>query len=57
MSVAFRRDSDEADPATDRISFTAPLTRTMMGLSVGDLADFNACANAIGIIAVCLIKG
>ena len=44
--------SDEADPATDRITFTAPLARAMMGLSVGDVADCNGKADAIEIIAI-----
>jgi transcription elongation GreA/GreB family factor len=44
--------SDEADPATDRITFTAPLARAMMGLSVGDVADFNEAPDAIEIIAI-----
>ncbi len=44
--------SDEADPAADRITFTAPLARAMMGLAVGDLADFNGAADVIEIIAI-----
>ena len=44
--------SDEADPAIDRITFTAPLARAMMGLSVGDYADFNGQADAIEIIEI-----
>ena len=43
--------SDEADPATDHITFTAPLARAMMGLSAGDVADFNGKVDAIEIIA------
>jgi transcription elongation GreA/GreB family factor len=48
--------SDEADPTTDRITFTAPLARAMMGLSVGDAADFNDHADAIEIIAINAIE-
>ena len=48
--------SDEADPATDRITFTAPLARAMMGLSVGDCADFNGQADAIEIIEISMIE-
>jgi transcription elongation GreA/GreB family factor len=44
--------SDEADPASDRITFTAPLARAMMGLSTGDVADFNGTTDAIEIIAI-----
>ena len=44
--------SDEADPATDRITFTAPLARAMMGLTTGDFADFNGRTDAIEISAI-----
>jgi transcription elongation GreA/GreB family factor len=44
--------SDEANPATDHITFTAPLARAMMGLAVGDVADFGRRADAIEIIAI-----
>jgi transcription elongation GreA/GreB family factor len=44
--------SDEADPATDHITFTAPLARAMMGLAVGDSADFNGQDDAIEIVAI-----
>ena len=47
--------SDEADPATDRITFTAPLARAMMGLSMGDEADFNGQEDAIEIIQISAI--
>ncbi len=46
--------SDEADPATDRITFTAPLARAMMGLATGDVADFNGQDDAIEIVAITL---
>jgi transcription elongation GreA/GreB family factor len=48
--------SDEADPTADRITFTAPLARAMMGLSVGDLADFNGQVDALEIVAITAIK-
>jgi transcription elongation GreA/GreB family factor len=48
--------SDEADPTTDRITFTAPLARAMLGLSVGDVADFNDRTDAIEIIAINAIE-
>ena len=44
--------SDEADPATNHITFTAPLVRDMMGLSIGEVADFNGQADAIEILAI-----
>jgi transcription elongation GreA/GreB family factor len=44
--------SDEADPASDFVTFTAPLARAMMGLSAGEVADFNGQEDAIEIIAI-----
>ena len=44
--------SDEADPATNRITFTAPLACALMGLSVGDVADFNGQSDTIEILAI-----
>ena len=44
--------SDEADPAQDDITFTAPLARAIMGLSMGECADFNGVEDAIEIIAI-----
>jgi transcription elongation GreA/GreB family factor len=48
--------SDEADPTADHITFTAPLARAMMGLSVGDLADFNGQVDALEFVAITAIK-
>ncbi len=44
--------SDEAAPAENRIPFTAPLARAMMGAEVGDVLEFNGDEDAIEIIAV-----
>ena len=44
--------SDEADPARNYITFTAPLARAMMGLSVGECADFNAVEDAIEVLEI-----
>ena len=44
--------SDEADPASNRITFTAPLARAMMGLSVGDYADFNGKPDTVQIVEI-----
>jgi len=44
--------SDEADPAANRVPFTAPLAAAMIGAGVGDTIDFNGKADAIEIIAV-----
>ena len=48
---------DEADPANGRIAFTAPLARAMMGVGVGDLADFAGRPDAIEIMEVAAIPG
>ena len=44
--------SDEADPASNRITFTAPLARAMMGLSVGDYTDFNGRPDTVQIVEI-----
>ncbi len=43
---------DEADPASALISFSAPLSRALMGLEAGDLADFAGGEDAIEILSV-----
>lgn len=51
---------DEADPASGKIAFTAPLARAVMGAEVGELVDFNGVAGAVevvGIGAACLGEG
>jgi transcription elongation GreA/GreB family factor len=40
---------DEADPAAGLISFTAPLSRAMLGAEVGEIMPFGAVADAIRI--------
>lgn len=44
--------SDEADPAEDRLAFTAPLARALIGLGVGERADFAGREDAIEVVAV-----
>lgn len=44
--------SDEADPAADRIAFTAPLAQAMMELEPGDFAEFNGREDAIEVLGV-----
>ena len=46
---------DEADPAHDRIAFSAPIARAMMGAQPGDFADFGGKPDAIEILSVSLI--
>ncbi len=43
---------DEADPAQNRIAFSAPIARAMMGAEPGDFADFGGRADALEILAV-----
>ena len=43
---------DEADPAKERVAFSAPLARAMMGAEAGDLTDFGGNADAIEVLAV-----
>jgi transcription elongation GreA/GreB family factor len=47
--------SDEAAPAENRIPFTAPLARAMIGAGVGDVLEFNGNDDAIQILAVAAI--
>ncbi len=43
---------DEADPRSDRISFSAPLCRALLGAAVGDFADFAGEEGAIEILKI-----
>ncbi|WP_174293511.1 GreA/GreB family elongation factor [Sphingomonas bacterium] len=43
---------DEAEPATGRIGFQAPLARAVIGAEAGERVDFNGIAEAIEIVAV-----
>ena len=43
---------DEADPAAGLLSFTAPLSRALMGAEVGDEIDFGGKAGAIVVLGV-----
>ena len=47
---------DEADPANDKIAFSAPLARALIGAGPGDLSDFGGKADAIEVIAVTAIE-
>jgi transcription elongation GreA/GreB family factor len=44
--------SDEADPAHDRLAFTAPLARALMGAEVGETLDFNGAEGAIEVLGI-----
>ena len=41
---------DEADPATGRIPFSAPLARTLIGAAAGDRFDFGAGVEVLEIL-------
>ena len=43
---------DEADPASDRLSFLAPLAHALIGAEAGERVDFNGKAEAIEVLAV-----
>jgi len=47
--------ADEADPATGRVAFTAPLARALIGAAPGERVDLGARRNAVEIISVDLI--
>ncbi|HET9638520.1 MAG TPA: GreA/GreB family elongation factor [Allosphingosinicella sp.] len=47
---------DEADPATGRISFSAPLARALIGACVGDLVDFAGRTEALEVIEIAPIE-
>ena len=42
---------DEADPAANRIAFTAPLGRALMGAEAGEMVEFQGREDAITILA------
>ena len=48
---------DEADPATGLISFSAPLSRALIGAEPGETVAFGGKADAIEIIAVAVSQG
>lgn len=46
---------DEADPAADRLAFSAPLAHALLGAEAGEKVDFNGRAEAIEILETGLI--
>ena len=44
--------TDEADPATGRVGFQAPLARALIGLGVGERAAFGGREDAIEVVAL-----
>ncbi len=43
---------DEADPASGRIAFAAPLAKAMIGAEIGDVLDFGGAEGALEIVAI-----
>ncbi|HXH00155.1 MAG TPA: GreA/GreB family elongation factor [Sphingomicrobium sp.] len=43
---------DEADPGENRIAFSAPLARALLGAKAGDFADFAGADEAIEVVSV-----
>lgn len=43
---------DEADPASGRLAFSAPLARALIGAEVGELIDFAGKEEAIAVLAI-----
>ncbi len=43
---------DEADPATGKLSFTAPLCRAVMGAEVGEVVDFGGREGAVEVVGI-----
>lgn len=43
---------DEADPANDLVSFSAPLARALIGAEAGELLPFNGKDDAIEVLAI-----
>jgi transcription elongation GreA/GreB family factor len=49
--------SDEADPETGRVAFTAPLAKAMIGAEAGEDVDFGGREGAIVILSAAPIDG
>lgn len=47
---------DEADPANDLVSWTAPLARAMIGAEVGELLPFNGREDAIEVVGIDVLQ-
>ncbi len=43
---------DEAEPASGKLAFTAPLARAVMGAEVGDVLDFGGKVGAVEVVGV-----
>ena len=48
---------DESEPAADRIAFTAPLARALIGAEVGDEVEFAGAEEPILITAIEVVGG
>lgn len=43
---------DEADPASGKLAFTAPLARAVMEAEVGDVVDFGGKVGAVEVVSI-----
>lgn len=43
---------DEAEPASGKLAFTAPLARTLIGAEAGEVLDFNGQADAVEVVDI-----
>jgi transcription elongation GreA/GreB family factor len=48
---------DEADPAKGLVSFSAPLSRALMGAEAGDVLEFGGVEDAIEVLGVKVVGG
>jgi transcription elongation GreA/GreB family factor len=48
---------DESEPAENRIAFTAPLARALIGAEVGDEVDFEGADEPLLITAISVVRG
>ena len=48
---------DESEPAANRIAFTAPLARALIGAEVGDEVDFEGADEPLLITAISVLRG
>lgn len=46
---------DEADPSSALVSFSAPISRALIGLEVGDFADFAGREDAVEILSIAVL--
>ena len=48
---------DESDPASQRVAFTAPLARALIGAEVGDEVELAGAASSLIVVAIERLAG